>query len=239
MDLRRLAGVLLALIVCFGMLPAGANAASFSDVPKNHWAYDAIMAAESRGLIQGSGGKFRPGDSISSQAFLSVFCRAWGLDDRKLETGDRWAEPAMAFGQYAGWFEEEELTRTSRTEPITREFAAKLPRGPCLSPGQVESHGGCRCTIGWLQGFRHHQRRRGEYHPGRSRFPAPDGPDRHGLPERKRPAGAGTVRLFRIRGSGSAPSFFLSGIFKPRKMWYIKNMFEKISALLAEVKMEG
>ena len=75
MDLRRLAGVLLALVLCLGMLPAGADAASFSDVPRSHWAYDAIMAAEDRGLIQGSGGKFRPGDSVSSQAFLSQLCQ--------------------------------------------------------------------------------------------------------------------------------------------------------------------
>ena len=140
MDLRRLAGVLLALVLCFGILPSGARAASFSDVPKNHWAYDAIMAAESRGLIQGSGGKFRPSDSVSSQAFLSMVCRAWGLDDRKLETGDRWAEPAMAFGQYAGWFEEEELTRTNRTKPITREFAAKLLVN-ALFPEELEHQG--------------------------------------------------------------------------------------------------
>ena len=93
MHLRRLTGRLLTMllfcVLCFGLLPAGAKAASFSDVPKNHWAYDAIMATEAQGLIQGSGGKFRPGDSVSSQAFLSMVCRAWGLDDRKLESGDR------------------------------------------------------------------------------------------------------------------------------------------------------
>ena len=32
----------------------------------------------------------------------------------------------MAFGRYAGWFEDEELTQTNKTKPITREFAAKL-----------------------------------------------------------------------------------------------------------------
>ena len=78
MHLRRLTGVLLALILCLGILPAGADAAAFSDVPGSHWAYDAIVAAETRGLIQGSSGRFRPGDSVSTQAFLSMVCRAWG-----------------------------------------------------------------------------------------------------------------------------------------------------------------
>lgn len=155
MDLRRLVGVLFALILCFKILPAGADAASFSDVPRSHWAYDAIIAAEARGLIQGSGGKFRPGDSVSSQAFLSMVCRTWGLDDRTLETGDRWAEPAMAFGQYAGWFEEEELTRTNRAKPITREFAAKLLVN-ALFPEELKHQGSAvrfndQSEIGWAR----------------------------------------------------------------------------------------
>ena len=155
MHLRRLAGVLLVLILCFGILPTGTDAAAFSDVPRSHWAYDAIMAAESRGLIQGSGGKFRPGDSVSTQAFLSMVCRAWGMDDRKLESGDRWAEPAIAFGQYAGWFEEEELTQTSRTKPITREFAAKLLVN-ALFPEELEQRGAIirfkdQNEVGWAR----------------------------------------------------------------------------------------
>ena len=79
-----------------------------------------------RGLIQGSGGAFRPGDSVSNQAFLSMLCRASGFDDRSLEAGPRWADPALAYGAYFGWFSDDELNSETQADPITREFAAKL-----------------------------------------------------------------------------------------------------------------
>jgi len=124
--MRRAFTLVLILVLCFGILPSGAQSASFSDVPASHWAYEDIRAMESKGLIQGSHGAFRPEDSVSNQAFLSIVCRAAGLDDRKLETGETWSAPAMAFGRYAGWFEDEELVQANKNKPITREFAAKL-----------------------------------------------------------------------------------------------------------------
>jgi len=103
-----------------------ASAADFSDVPADHWAYDNIKAMEQRGIVEGSGGAFRPADSVSNQAFLAMVCRASGMDDRTLESS--WsANPIMAYGSFLGWFDPEtELTHENKTLPITREFAAKL-----------------------------------------------------------------------------------------------------------------
>ena len=103
-----------------------ASAAGFSDVPAGHWAYDSIMEMEQRGIVEGSGGRFRPSESVSNQAFLAMVCRATGMDDRTLESS--WsANPIMAYGSFLGWFDPEtELTHESRALPITREFAAKL-----------------------------------------------------------------------------------------------------------------
>lgn len=61
----------------------------------------------------------------------------------------------MAFGRYAGWFEEEELTRTSRAKPITREFAAKLLVN-ALFPEELEQQGSAirfedQNEIGWAR----------------------------------------------------------------------------------------
>lgn len=49
---------------------------------------------------------------------------ASGLDDRSLESGANWSAPAIAYGQYFGWFNEDEWNEPSA--PITREFAAQL-----------------------------------------------------------------------------------------------------------------
>lgn len=99
--------------------------AAFSDVPADHWAYGEIAAVESRGIVEGSGGQFRPGESVSNQAFLAMVCRASGMDDRTLES--TWsASPIIAYGRHLGWFEDEELNLDNRSQPITRELAAKL-----------------------------------------------------------------------------------------------------------------
>jgi len=122
--LPRIFAMLLSLTLCLGTIPF-ASAGTFSDVPRSHWAYSHITAMESMGLVQGSNGKFRPNETVTNQAFLAMVCRASGLDDRKLES--IWsADPIIAYGQYLGWFEEEELTANNKGKPITREFAAKL-----------------------------------------------------------------------------------------------------------------
>lgn len=124
----------------FSALSPRAAALTFSDVSPEHWAYAEITAMADRGLLQGSGGAFHPGDSVSNQAFLSMLCRASGFDDRKLETGRQWADPAMAYGAYFGWFEDGELNTENQTAPITREFAAKLLVN-ALFPDQPDAAG--------------------------------------------------------------------------------------------------
>lgn len=121
--LKRWTALCLAWMLCAALSPA-ASAAGFRDVPKGHWAYGAIVDMTAKGYLQGSGGAFRPGEFISKQAFLSMVCRASGLDDRKLQGGSGWADPAIAYGQYFGWFQAQDMA--SRGDPITREFAAQL-----------------------------------------------------------------------------------------------------------------
>lgn len=120
-----LGSLLTCLLVCAVLTPKAA-AAGFRDVPASHWAYESISHMSARGLIQGSGGNFHPNEPVSQQAFLSMVCRAAGLDDRNLQSGDNWADPAMAYAFYQGWCEEDEINRSSRAKPISRELAAKL-----------------------------------------------------------------------------------------------------------------
>lgn len=123
--LLKYASILSLTLLLFLSCGTQASAAAFSDVPADHWAYGDIMAVESRGVVEGSGGQFRPGESVSNQAFLAMVCRASGMDDRTLE--DTWsAAPIIAYGRYLGWFTDEELNLDNRSQPITRELAAKL-----------------------------------------------------------------------------------------------------------------
>lgn len=123
---RKTGSLLLALMILEAVLSPVSLAAGYGDVPRTHWAYADIMSMQERGLIQGSGGRFRPNESISKQAFLSMVCRTAGLDDRELQSGGNWADPAVAYAVYQGWCDEEEITATNRKEPVSRELAAKL-----------------------------------------------------------------------------------------------------------------
>jgi len=117
------AAAALVLALCLAGSPI-ASAAFFQDIPETHAAYGDIEALRVRGILQGSKGKFRPNEPISRQAFLSMLCRAAGLDDRSLETGSGWAGPAIAYASWRGWLPKEGLS--DPTAPITRELAARL-----------------------------------------------------------------------------------------------------------------
>ena len=121
---RRILPLTLALLLIISCVPI-AYTADFSDVPRSHWAYSYIHDAVDRKLIQGYGDRrFHPEEPVSVQAFLSMVCRADGLDDRQLQSGSNWADPAVAYGSYFGWFEPKELG--VRTASISREFATQL-----------------------------------------------------------------------------------------------------------------
>lgn len=119
---RRLAALCLLPVLCLCLTAPAA--AGFSDVGKNHWAHQAVSDMTAKGYLQGSQGRFRPGDPISRQAFLSMLCRASGLDDRKLQQGANWADPAVSFASYFGWVTAQEMR--DRSAPISRELAAQL-----------------------------------------------------------------------------------------------------------------
>ena len=122
---KRFTSLLLVLLLFLQIVPT-ASAASFPDVPKSYWAYSEICEMADRGVIQGNGGKFDPAGDVSRQAFLSMVCRATGLDDRNLEAGANWWQPSQAYAHYFNWCTEEEVNEGNRSQPITRELAAKL-----------------------------------------------------------------------------------------------------------------
>lgn len=122
---KRITSLLLVLL-CLTSLAPTASAAGFSDVPAGHWAYHEITRMSERGIIQGSGGKFDPASEVSQQAFLAMVCRATGLDERTLEPNGNWWEPLLAYAHYFEWCSPKEINETNRTQPITRELAAKL-----------------------------------------------------------------------------------------------------------------
>ena len=57
------------------------NSPKFSDVPKTHWAYDAIVKMQSEGIISGYGnGTFGPEQTVKREEFVKMIVMAFGLE---------------------------------------------------------------------------------------------------------------------------------------------------------------
>ena len=76
---RLLAGVLAALLLCCGSTASAASAASFRDVPRTSWYFDAVDFAVGQGLFQGTGaGVFSPSGTMTRGMFTVVLSRLAG-----------------------------------------------------------------------------------------------------------------------------------------------------------------
>ena len=53
--MKKRLSLLLALVFCLGLVPfASADNSPFSDVPSDHWAYDAVMETYNDGVMTGT-----------------------------------------------------------------------------------------------------------------------------------------------------------------------------------------
>lgn len=83
-------------------LPTEGLTANFTDVPKSHWAYAEIAAAQNAGIISGfPGGKFNPNEYVTRGQMASMLVKAYGLQrnngsaDFKDVTPQYWAYDAI------------------------------------------------------------------------------------------------------------------------------------------------
>ncbi|WP_232697137.1 S-layer homology domain-containing protein [Brevibacillus daliensis] len=86
--MKRITSLLLAFVMVFALVPAMAlaNTPSFWDVPKNHWAYEAITEMAKKGIIDGyRDGSFRPDEKVSRAEFAKIMIAASGV-----KMGDKW-----------------------------------------------------------------------------------------------------------------------------------------------------
>ena len=76
-------------------MQAFAAAPSFSDVPADHWAYDAVEYAAEKGWIDGVGnGRYNPNGSVTGAQWITMVMRAFYADEiGALEPGDRGISP--------------------------------------------------------------------------------------------------------------------------------------------------
>ena len=119
--MKKRLSLLLALMFCLGLVPfASADNSPFSDVPSDHWAYDAVMETYNDGVMTGTAtGVFSPSGKLSMNQFFTVLTRAFYNDDVVNSTWEgAWpnqnldaAEKHNLFNGIVSWRGDMEVTR--------------------------------------------------------------------------------------------------------------------------------
>lgn len=130
--------LLLALVFCLGLVPfASADNSPFSDVPSDHWAYDAVMETYNDGVMTGTAtGVFSPSGKLSMAQFVTVLTRAFYNDDVVNSTHEgAWPnqnyDAAEKHNLFAG------LTRWGGDIEVTREVMAQMMYNVMIDKGLV------------------------------------------------------------------------------------------------------
>ena len=75
---KRLSILLIALILCYSIIPFSASEPTFSDVPASHWAYDEIEKAVDSGIVNGyADGTFKPTGTVTNAHFAAMIAREY------------------------------------------------------------------------------------------------------------------------------------------------------------------
>ena len=136
--MKKRLSLLLALVFCLGLVPfASADNSPFSDVPSDHWAYDAVMETYNDGVMTGTAtGVFSPSGKLSMAQFVTVLTRAFYNDDVVNSTRDgAWPnqnyDAAEKHNLFAG------LTRWGGDMEVTREIMAQMMYNVMIDKGIV------------------------------------------------------------------------------------------------------
>lgn len=114
---------LLSATVLFGAATC-VSATDFSDVPTNHWAYQAIERMAAQNIVNGTGnGKFSPESSVSGAEFTAMLTRTFFPDYITATGGNQsWSAPYIAAAETVGLSKDVTIT----DNPISRADMATL-----------------------------------------------------------------------------------------------------------------
>ncbi len=112
--MKRSISILLVLVMVLALLPMQAAAATFSDVPESHWAYQTIHDLAEKGVINGVGdGRYDPDGTLTRAQFVKLLTCALGTFDAQKTypavfadtPADAWYTPYVTCGVQSGIIE--------------------------------------------------------------------------------------------------------------------------------------
>lgn len=134
-----LLAIMAVLFATLSVLPA--RAATFTDVPEQHWAKDTIARAVEQGIVQGyPGNRFAPEEHVTVAAFFTMLARTYHIQiPPSQKQALHWADPiydALAPYHYPySTLQQQYLSRFERNQylyrdrPITRYEVAEIIAG--------------------------------------------------------------------------------------------------------------
>lgn len=88
-------------------IPGFAQGSPFTDVPTDHWAFEAICQAQEEDIITGMGdGTYLPDDVLTSAQFASIVTRAFCWHGLDMSLTDPWYAPYRKAAEDAGLMED-------------------------------------------------------------------------------------------------------------------------------------
>lgn len=124
--MKRITAAFIIFLLVFSTTNLTAEASSFKDLKKTHWAYNTVLWAQENDLVSGyPDGTFKPNQNVSEAEFLTMFLRYFEtLTPTNNQT--HWADPTYAVANrlnYPTWGAAE---RKYRDKEISRERVAEI-----------------------------------------------------------------------------------------------------------------
>ena len=112
-------------------MQAFAAAPSFSDVPADHWAYDAVEYAAGKGWVNGVGnGRYNPDGSVTGAEWMTMLTRAFFNSNNEVgevQPGEVWYQPYLDVAEFFRLVDKDwSGVQSNLTNPISRYDMATL-----------------------------------------------------------------------------------------------------------------
>ena len=136
--MKKRLSLLLALVFCLGLVPfASADNSPFSDVPSDHWAYDAVMETYNDGVMTGTApGVFNPSGKLNMNQFFTVLTRAFYNEEvLNCPVAGAWPNQNFAVAQEHNLFNG--IASWRGDTEVTREVMAQMMYNVMINKGIV------------------------------------------------------------------------------------------------------
>ena len=124
---------LLASVMAVSMVVPVQAADTFKDVPRSHWAHNAIEKMADQGIVSGVGnGNFKPNDYVTTAQFVSMLMRMFFAEEMAKDTAEYniWYDKVLQWAKDNGLLYKLEIGTTDRRASGGEKWRKAVANGP-------------------------------------------------------------------------------------------------------------